>query len=290
MKTIQDYCLHLLMASKLEDKLFPPPLGLRNDSKTFYSLPQKPTREPKLEFSDKKHKIPRLEHLNQASNRGITLHHFANHELMAIELFAYFLLKFPHIDEAYKRETLKTIAEEQKHLKLYIKRMQELGVGFGDRPLNYIFWKYIPAMQTPASFAAILAISFEGANLDYSQIYRETFSYYSDTKSAKIMEVIYRDELKHVRRGVKIFHKDKPKHLSDWVHYHNLVSYPFTPRRAKAYFYFPSSREKVGLDKEFTNRLATYEDEFSNRKPEQIPPEIHLKLQNRLESNSEFEK
>ena len=263
MKTLQDYCLHLLTASKLEDKLLSPPPDLVNDSKTLSSLPQKPAREKKLEFSDKKHKIPRLEHLNQTNQRGITLHHFANHELMAIELFAYFLLKFPHIEEQFKRDTLKTIAEEQKHLKLYIKRMQELGVDFGDRPLNYIFWKYIPAMQTPASFAAILAISFEGANLDYSQIYR--------------------DELKHVHRGVKIFHQDKPNHLSDWEHYHNLVRYPFTPRRAKAYFYFPESRLKVGLDKDFANRLESYEDEFSNRKPEQIPIEILQKLKNRLE-------
>jgi uncharacterized ferritin-like protein (DUF455 family) len=274
MNTINDYCLHILRASTLEDKLIPPPKNLVNTVEPSLSFPNKPSRPPNLEFSDKKQKIPRLEHLNTAINRALTLHHFANHELMAIELFAYALLKFQTLPETNKREFLKTITEEQKHLRLYIKRMNELGLDFGDKPVNYIFWKYTPMMQTPETFSAIMSLSFEGANLDYSILYQHCFESFGDEQSGSIMEVIYRDEIKHVKRGLDILRASKPEGVTDWFYYSSLLSYPFTPRRAKGYIYVPMSREKAGLDDSFITNLAQYTDEFSNRKPEIIPQRI----------------
>ncbi|MCB1156184.1 MAG: DUF455 family protein [Leptospiraceae bacterium] len=273
MKTINEYCLHLLSSPSLKEKLLPAGEELL-DIKSNVVVPEKPGREKKLSFSDKKMKIPRLEHLKQADLRAITLHHFANHELMAIELFAYALLKFQDIPELNRREMLKTIADEQKHLKLYLQRIEELGMQFGDRELNYIFWKYTPKMQTKEKFAAIMSLSFEGANLDYSLLYKETFLQYGDPESASIMDVIYKDELKHVRRGLKIIKKEKPEDISDWDYYLSLLDYPFTPRRAKGYVFIPETRKKAGFSEDFIEKLSQYKDEFSNRKPEKIPREI----------------
>lgn len=285
MKTIQQYCLHLLKSIELEDKLLPVPAGLVDDCQQN-ELITKPGRAKQIQFSDRKSKIPRLEHLNQRINRAITLHHFANHELMAIELFAYFILRFPELPESYKRETLKSIRDEQKHFQLYRKRMNELGLEFGDRPLNYIFWKYLPSMQTPQKFSALFSLSFEGANLDYACIYQSAFEKFADQQSAQIMKIVFQDEIKHVRRGLNLFHSYKPKEKSDWQYYNELITYPFTPRRAKGYIYFPETRLKAGLDKEFSEKLAEYQDEYSNRKPYRIPEIIYKDLQ---EKNGMFE-
>ncbi|MCB1178648.1 MAG: DUF455 family protein [Leptospiraceae bacterium] len=273
MNTINEYCLHILKSDKLSEKILQPPLELKDISKEFV-IPEKPAREDKIRFSEKKSKIPRLEHLNQKLNRGVAIHHFANHELLAIELFAYALLKFQDIDESYRRDLFASLQEEQKHLKLYLNRMNELGIEFGEKPLNYIFWKYLPLMQTFEKFSAIMSLSFEGANLDYAVIYKKTFERYDDKTSADIMEIVYRDELKHVKRGMKILKNRDDKSISEWEYYNSLLTHPFTPRRAKGYFYLPYTRKKVGFSDEFIQKLGDYKDEFSNRKKEIIPAEL----------------
>ncbi len=273
MKTINEYCLHILCSGKLEEKLLKPPEDLI-DIPQEISYPNLPIRDKKISFGNEKSKIPRLEHLNQAINRAICLHHFANHELMAIELFAYALLKFQNIGFEHRKDLFLTLQDEQKHLTLYLNRMRDLGLEFGERPLNFIFWKFVPLMTSFEKFSAIMSITFEGANLDFALIYKNTFLKFQDKISAEIMNVIYHDERKHVRRGVKVLEKREDKKLSDWEYYLQLLDKPLTPRRAKGYFYIPETRRKLGLSEEFIQKLAEYKDEFSNRKKEVIPEEI----------------
>ena len=276
MKTINEYCHFILCSEKLEDKLKSPPDDLvdeRNDSDTERSR-NTPNRESRIQISDKKSKIPRLEHLHIPINRGLALHHFANHELMATEIFAWALLKFQTISDKSRLDLFSSLKEEQKHLKLYLERMQELGIEFGERPLNGIFWKYIPLMSNFEKFSAIMSISFEGANLDYATIYQKTFAQYGDSKSAEIMEIVFLDELKHVKRGLKVLQKREDESISEWDYYKSLLDHPFTPRRAKGYFYIPDTRRKVGFSEDFILKLAEYKDEFSNRKKEIITEEL----------------
>ena len=272
--TVNDYCLFILLSEKLSDKLTPPPKDIIDIPNLSIVLPDKPKRENKILFSDKKSKIPRLEHLNQKTNRALAIHHFANHELMALEIFAWALLKFQNIDPLFRRDLFKTLKEEQKHLSLYINRIHELGMEFGDKPLNFIFWKFTPLMTTFDNFSSIMSLSLEGANLDFATLYSKIFQINGDTESARIMDLIYKDELSHVKRGVRVLQKNKNPEESDWEHYSQNLVFPFTPRRAKGYFYFPETRKKVGFSDEFIQNLAEYKDEFSNRKKEVIPEEL----------------
>lgn len=271
--SINEYCLFLLNSENLEDKIHPPPDGLEDKPLKNRIIPERPARENKLRFSDEKVKIPRLEHLRSQENRGLALHHFANHELMAMEIFAWALLKFQDLPDNTRRDLWKTLREEQNHLILYLERMKQLGIGFGDRPLNYIFWKFIPLMKTFENFTAIMSLSLEGANLDFSLVYGKTFETFGDTQSSKIMERIFKEELAHVNRGINAIQL-KEYGESDWDYFRSILPYPFTPRRAKGYFYFPDTRRKVGFSENFTESLGKYRDEFSNRKKEIIPEEI----------------
>ncbi|TGM01557.1 DUF455 family protein [Leptospira jelokensis] len=262
---LSEYAKHLLLASNLEDKLLPPSKHWDEEVEVSSIRIEKPNRNRKLQFSDKKIKIPRLEHLNLESNRGLTLHHFANHELMAIELFAWAILAFPDAPKSIRNGWIKTIGEEQIHLKMYINRMNDFGIQFGDIPLNYIFWKQLKQFNSLESFSAVMSLSFEGANLDYSQVYAKVFSYFGDQLTSDIMLYIFEDEVKHVKRGVRAFEKSIPGDKNSWEHYLSLIQFPFTPRRAKGYLYFPETRSLAGLDAKFTKELETYEDEYTGR-------------------------
>jgi uncharacterized ferritin-like protein (DUF455 family) len=259
----------ILESPRLEDKLTPLDLASIDFLLGDDSLNQEPVlvpgREPRIQMSDEKSKIPRLEHLNESRNIAISFHHFANHELMAIELFAYGVLKFPSAPKGAIRGFLRSLMDEQEHFKMYQSRMNHLGVGFGDKPLNKLFWKQIGKMQTLEKFVAVMSISFEGANLDYTRVYKKAFDFHGDIESAKIMEKIYIDEIKHVKRGLAIFKGLKPNNLSEWEYYISLLEYPFTPRRAKGYLYFPETRIKAGLGDDFARSLGEYEDIYTGR-------------------------
>ena len=269
--TVNEFCTQILQSGDLKDKLATPPEGLTDDSREVYEIPDQPARSSKIRFSDKKSKIPRLEHLNQEINRAVTLHHFANHELLAIELFAYSLLKFQDAPRVIRKGLFRNLCDEQKHMKLYLARMEELGIGFGDRPLNHIFWKQIPGMNTLEKFCAVLSLTFEGANLDFSVLYREAFKEQGDNKSSQIMDTVYKDEIKHVKRGLYVMRHSNLQKLNDWECYQALLEKPLTPRRAKGYYYLPETRKRAGFDNFFIEGLGEYNDEFSVRKKEILP-------------------
>lgn len=246
----------------MEDKLYSPDAFPIDRPSENFIPPDRPTRSGKIEFSDRKSKIPRLEHLNIEENRILSLHHFANHELMAVELFAWAILKFQDVPSSVRKSFYKTLLEEQMHLRLYLKTIRDWGMDFGDRPLNYIFWKQTPNMQTLEKFYAVMALSFESANLDFSLIYKKAFEKFGDFEKASIMNQVHRDEIRHVKRGVKVVFSDGTKGIDQWEKYRKLISHPFTPRRAKGTFYFPELRLKAGLSSEFASELGKYEDEY----------------------------
>lgn len=71
--------------------------------------------------------------------RGLVLHFFANHELLALELMALALLKWPEAPDGFRSGLVQTMIEEQNHMRLYLERMRDLKVQFGEAPLNAFF-------------------------------------------------------------------------------------------------------------------------------------------------------
>jgi uncharacterized ferritin-like protein (DUF455 family) len=258
---ISEYCQMILQSGSLEDKLIPPPVDLNWDIAYNPTEISEPNRNSRITFSSKREKIPRPDELHIPMKRAKTLHHFANHELMAIELYAWAILKFPDIDLKIKKAMLKTIEEEQTHFQLYTNRMKYLGLEFGELPLNRIFWNWSPKMNTFEKFTAIMTLSFEGANLDFSLIYKSLFDTVGDFETRDIMEKVFQDEIKHVKRGLIPFQKSNPPKKDFWEYYLSQLEYPFTPRRAKAYHYIPDARKKVGFPVDFIEKLGEFTDQ-----------------------------
>lgn len=227
---------------------------------------QKPNRSNLLQFSEKKIKFPSSKNLNSNLNRALTLHSFANHELMAIELMAYALLNFSFSEKGEQNLDVgiySALVDEQKHLQLYINRINDLGYQFGDFPLNDFLWKNCSRAKNLSEFMSLVALTFESANLDFSYFYATIFRELGDEVTAKVMDIIYLDEIKHVKIGMKYLSKKAvSENCALWKYYQNNLPIPMTPARSKGLNYQRLHRERVGFDNDFILELEKYDDHF----------------------------
>ncbi|MEN8694229.1 MAG: DUF455 family protein [Akkermansiaceae bacterium] len=226
-----------------------------------YRAPDKPGRPAELTPYKKQDKtrFPSAEQLEDDEQRAILLHFFANHELLAVELMALALLKFPDAPDAFRRGVFHTLREEQNHTKWYVQRMKECGVNFGDLPVSPMIWEHIAEMESPLDYVSRLSLTFEQANLDYARHYSQILENVGDTKSAKILHTIYHDEIAHVGLGIKWLRKWKEQSQSDWDAWNKQLHIPLSPMRAKGMAPFnEEGRRKAGLNEEWITSLKRY--------------------------------
>lgn len=205
--------------------------------------------------------LPSRPSLVDDKNRGTLLHFFANHELLAAELMALALLKFPNAPVEFRKGLFKTLQEEQKHTLWYLGRMKECGVTLGEFPVSRFFWDTVSTMETPFDYVSRLSLTFEQANLDYSRHFGAIMKEAGDPRTARIMEKIYRDEIEHVGYGLKWFRYWKDPEKSDWDAYRSCLSLPLSPSRAKGngIDFNGEGRRDAGLSEAFVRNLTVYE-------------------------------
>ncbi|MBI3542148.1 MAG: DUF455 family protein [Deltaproteobacteria bacterium] len=260
--TLEEFARAVLFGTTLDDKLACPDLATlaalapSPDAKPLAEIPRQPPRPERL-ASFGKSEFPRLELLRDDRARGEVLHFFANHELLALELMALVLLRFPEAPHAFRLGLARTIAEEQSHLRLYLERMRELGVDFGDLPLSDYFWKTMSAVRTPLDFVVQMSLTFEQANLDFSLFFRDEIAKTGDAKTAAVLDRVYREEIGHVKHGVAWFNRwrEGAPGESDWEAYRRLLPPPLTPRRAKGFGFTVEGRREAGLSETFIEEL-----------------------------------
>lgn len=205
--------------------------------------------------------LPTRPGLVNEENRGVLLHFFANHELLAAELMALALLKFPDAPGAFREGLANTLREEQLHTRWYVNRMRECGVEFGQYPLSRFFWEAVSRMQSPLDYVARLSLTFEQANLDYALHYGHLLREAGDEKSASILLRIYQDEIAHVGYGLSWFRRWKEEKESDWTALQRRLPFPLSPSRAKGNRteFNEKGRRAAGFDEDYIQRLALFE-------------------------------
>jgi uncharacterized ferritin-like protein (DUF455 family) len=174
------------------------------------------------------------------------------------------LLIYPHSNDEdlrFKKGIYSALKDEQKHLGLYIKRLNELGYEFGDFPLNDFFWRQMPKLETPSQYLAVMALTLESANLDFAQFYSRIFHDLGDTKTADILNIVLQDEISHVAFGghwMKRWRQNKDL----WQYYNDSLPWPMTPARGKGIGYDPELHLKAVGDSDFVKSLSEYNDDF----------------------------
>ena len=252
----------VLFGATLEDKLLNGGRILDRQPGTAWTTPDRPGRPAELGLDSwhgrERVRFNDVRRFHSDRERGLVLHFFANHELLALELIALALLKFPEAPAKFRRGLIATLRDEQEHLRLYIDRMQAIGVGFGEIPVSDFFWRSISGMATPMDFVTRLSLTLEQANLDYAPHYHDVYSTLGDDATAALMSRVYRDEIRHVRHGLNWFETWRDPSLSQWEAYCGSLGAPLTPNRAKGIGFNREARRRVGLSDEFVCELELY--------------------------------
>jgi uncharacterized ferritin-like protein (DUF455 family) len=261
---VRDYATAIVLGDSLAAKLVPPPdaasLELA-DALPAVRLPA-PGRPPELSIDPpRRAKVPPIAGMRDPGQRARILHALANHELQAIELFAWALLAFPDTPIPFRRGLVAILAEEQQHLELYRARLAALGGAFGDHPVTGHFWTKLDHLRTPIEFVCAMGLTFEQANLDFAGDYATAARAAGDEATAVALEQVHADEIRHVHFGyvwMKRFADagdagDAP--TDPWQTYLANVRFPLGPARARGVRIDRESRRRAGIDDAFVDAL-----------------------------------
>lgn len=258
---LREFAEQVLFSTHLAEKLRPPGELTDDHPGPALAAPPEPGRPTGLHFKPPgaaSPDFPGLNRLEQERERGRLLHFFANHELLATELMALVLLRFPEAPSAFRRGVLQTLKDEQDHTRFYIERMAACGVGFGELPVSGYFWRSVAPMENPIDYVAGLSLTFEQANLDYCRHFARGFATVGDAPTATLLDRIYRDEIAHVAYGLKWFRRWKNPGDSDWEAFCRQLRFPLSPQRAKGFTVNVEGRRAAGLDADFIAHLDVY--------------------------------
>jgi uncharacterized ferritin-like protein (DUF455 family) len=174
--------------------------------------PQSPTRTTRPVLVEPRDLPRRSSH--SASGRIALFHALAHIELNAIDLAWDVAGRFAGASELgdesarFVRDWTRIAAEEAGHFLLLQAHLRSLGAAYGELPAHGGLWD--AAETTANDLAARLAIVplvHEARGLDVTPALIGSLKQAGDAKGAACLEIIYRDEIGHVRCGMHWFER-----------------------------------------------------------------------------------
>jgi uncharacterized ferritin-like protein (DUF455 family) len=188
--------------------------------------------------------------------RTVLLHAIAHIEFNAINLALDAVWRFHGMPEAYYADWLQVAFEEARHFGLLQARLHEFGHGYGDYPAHDGLWDM--CARTSDDVLARMALvprTLEARGLDASPPIRARLMQAGDASSAAILDVILRDEIGHVRIGIRWFrHLCEARALEPHETYARLAEQYRAPR-LRGPFNF-DARRAAGFDEDELAALA----------------------------------
>jgi len=253
----RDFAHQIVTADTLAGKLAPPPeLGDAAFAPAGSALRlAAPGRPANLAIvPGRQTRVPPLAGMRDPLQRARILHALANHELQAIELFAWAVLAFPTTPIAFRRGLVAILADEQRHLALYLDRLAAHGVGFGDQPVTGHFWNKLDHLTGPCEFVCAMNLTFENANLDFAGDYAAAARAAGDTATAGVLDQVHTDEIGHVHFGW-VWLRRLTGDADPWQAYLAHIRPPLGPARARGARFDREARRRAGFDEAFIAAL-----------------------------------
>ncbi len=253
------YARLLVTGDTLADKLAPAPaeLDFAGGAAERIAAPGRPAGLAIV--PGRKSRVPPVAGMRDPAQRARILHALANHELQAIELFAWAVLAFPATPVAFRRGLVAIASDEQRHLQLYLDRLAAHGMRFGDCPVTGHFWNKLDHLSGPLEFVCAMGLTFEQANLDFAGDYAAAARAAGDTATADALAQVHADEIGHVHFGwvwLRRLAGDDSGSFDAWRVYNDHVKFPLGPRRARGARLDRDARRRAGIDEAFITALA----------------------------------
>jgi uncharacterized ferritin-like protein (DUF455 family) len=257
---LKEFARTVVLGETLEAKLAPPPRGLTDREPGLPLRIPAPGRPATLAIVPSRlARVPARKGMVDPAQRKRIVHALANHELQAVELFAWALLAFPGADRRFRAGLLERLREEQAHTRMYLARLKALGTRLGDYPVSGYFWSKVKDWKTPLFFVCGMCLTFENANLDHTLDYAEAARAAGDARTAALLERVHQDEIEHVRFGWSWLSEWKEARHSHGEAYAAHVTWPLRAALARGKVFRAESRAAAGLDPQFIRLLAEAE-------------------------------
>ena len=201
--------------------------------------------------------------LSSVEGRIALLHAVAHIEFNAIDLAFDMAVRFggdPCLGaadrSAFLREWIAVGDDEARHFGLIADRLESLGASYGDLPAHDGLWE--AALATQNDLAARLAIAplvLEARGLDVTPGMIDRLNSAGDTVSARILGVIYSDEIGHVATGMRWFrHVCAAAGHEPADRYHRLVQQHYAGRLKRPFN--TAARDRAEFPEEYYLPLA----------------------------------
>ena len=140
--------------------------------------------------------------IGSLEGRAALIHALAHIEFNAINLALDVVWRFATLPPNFYREWMQVAREEALHFSLLQAHLKTLGFDYGDFPAHNGLWEM--AEKTGNDVLARLALvprTLEARGLDASIPMRDKLLAIGDTAAAAIIDIILRDEIRHVAIG-----------------------------------------------------------------------------------------
>ena len=220
------------------------------------SMPSRPARPARPELLSPA-AMPRRTFKGERG-RFALLHSLAHIELNAVDLTWDMVGRFADraLPRSFFDDWVRVGLEEAKHFSLLRKRLDDLGSFYGALPAHHGLWEAAESTGNDlGGRLAIIPLVLEARGLDITPPMIEKARARGDEASAAILEIIYRDEKRHVAFGAKWFRflcdrdrTDPERRFQDLVrrHFRGGLKPPFNDR----------ARAEAGLTPGFYRPLA----------------------------------
>ncbi len=256
--TVERWCWDLIQATDWEAKATPrppPDPGLATSWEEA-APPRRLSaagRPDGYRVEDRSRKTPRS--LVRPEARARLLHTFLHHELQAAELFAWAVLAFPETPRRFRRGLVHLCLEELAHFRLYARALERLGSKPGDFGARDWFWQRVAASESALAFVSLLGLGFEGANLDHSALFAGRFREVGDESSARLLEHIEAEEIRHVHFARRWFLRFSGESLR-FERWRRELPAPLTPTVLQGRPINREARLRAGYDEPFLEDLG----------------------------------
>lgn len=136
------------------------------------------------------------------------LHALTHIELSAVDMTWDLIGRFAAapVPSAFFDDWVRVGVEEAKHFELLAERLVGLGSSYGALPAHAGLWQAAQATgESLLARVAIVPLVLEARGLDVGPAMIEKAAAIGDTATSRILEIIYRDEKRHVAFGLKWF-------------------------------------------------------------------------------------